>query len=303
MPPAAPAITPTLVRLPQTRTSDRASSAGILPISPSSGRISTNGVRSEKAAVSGHAMPEMARRGLTVAAISAIRHRLVGYPGQGRWKAGLEVLGGRKADRMQAYASGGWASADKIRRTIAVLYRSGRVPFRQDAGWAQWISSPHRSAQRVKAARAALGPEIELAVDAHGTYTVAGARRFRASWSRTVIWRGSKSRSSPMTRQALRRFAPRFFGADRHGRKRGHPVCLSRPCCQACPRTFFPVPILHFAAGSLEAMRIGTLASAFNLRSGAAFVGGSPVLLRRAACLRGVSGELHRRVFPLAPIR
>ena len=37
---------------------------------------------------------------------------------------------------------------------------------------------PHVSAARVRAAREALGPDVDLMVDAHGTYTVAGAKRF-----------------------------------------------------------------------------------------------------------------------------
>src|SRR5690606_13317412 len=37
---------------------------------------------------------------------------------------------------------------------------------------------PHVSAARVRAAREALGPDVEIMVDAHGTYTVAEARRF-----------------------------------------------------------------------------------------------------------------------------
>ena len=38
--------------------------------------------------------------------------------------------------------------------------------------------APHVSAARVRAARAALGPKVEIMVDAHGTYTVGDAKRF-----------------------------------------------------------------------------------------------------------------------------
>jgi L-alanine-DL-glutamate epimerase-like enolase superfamily enzyme len=67
---------------------------------------------------------------------------------------------------------------------------------------------PHVSAARVKAARKALGPDVELMVDAHGTYTVAEAKRF-ARWWMTATLPGSKSRSSPMTAPAWPSFAPR----------------------------------------------------------------------------------------------
>jgi L-alanine-DL-glutamate epimerase-like enolase superfamily enzyme len=38
----------------------------------------------------------------------------VGHSGKALEPAGLALLGGRKADRLPAYASGGWADADKI---------------------------------------------------------------------------------------------------------------------------------------------------------------------------------------------
>src|SRR5256885_13323437 len=37
---------------------------------------------------------------------------------------------------------------------------------------------PHRSAARVRAARKALGPDVKLMADAHGTWTVAEAKAF-----------------------------------------------------------------------------------------------------------------------------
>src|SRR2546429_10026239 len=37
---------------------------------------------------------------------------------------------------------------------------------------------PHKSAARVRAARKALGPDVKLMADAHGTWTVAEAKAF-----------------------------------------------------------------------------------------------------------------------------
>lgn len=67
-----------------------------------------NGVRHETAASSGHAMPEIARRGLSVAAISAVDIALWDILGKSLGVPVWKLLGGRKADRLPAYASGGW---------------------------------------------------------------------------------------------------------------------------------------------------------------------------------------------------
>ena len=73
-----------------------------------------NGVRHETAAASGHAMPELSRRGLSVAAISAIDIALWDILGKSLGVPVWRLLGGRKADRLPAYASGGWENAEKI---------------------------------------------------------------------------------------------------------------------------------------------------------------------------------------------
>lgn len=73
-----------------------------------------NGVRHEKAAMSGHAMPELSRRGLSIAAISAVDIALWDILGKSLGVPVWKLLGGRKADRLPAYASGGWESAEKI---------------------------------------------------------------------------------------------------------------------------------------------------------------------------------------------
>ena len=73
-----------------------------------------NGVRSEKAAAAGQAMPELARRGLTIAAISAIDIALWDILGKSQGQPIWKLLGGRKSDRLPAYASGGWADEDNI---------------------------------------------------------------------------------------------------------------------------------------------------------------------------------------------
>ena len=121
-------------------------------------------------------MPSLARRGLTVAD-SAVDTALWDILGKSLGQPVWQLLGGRKADRLPAYASGGWAPADAIGDQLNSYIASGgfksvkmRVGARDGA--------PHVSAARVKAARAALGPDVGIMVDAHGTYTVADAKRF-----------------------------------------------------------------------------------------------------------------------------
>lgn len=136
-----------------------------------------SGVRYHLAAARGHALPELARRGLNVAAIGAIDIALWDLRGKAAGEPVWRLLGGRKADRMPAYASGGWADAETIGAELKGYVDQGgfkSVKMRVGAmdGRAQ------KSAERVKAARAALGPGIDIMVDAHGTFTVAEARRF-----------------------------------------------------------------------------------------------------------------------------
>lgn len=231
-----------------------------------------NGVRAEKAAAAGHAMPEMARRGLTVAAISAIDIALWDILGKADGKPVWKLLGGRKAERMQAYASGGWAGADKIGEQLQSYVDAGgfrSVKMRVGA----MDANPHASAARVRAAREALGPDIELAVDAHGTFTVATARRFAQlvedcdlAWFEEPIIADDKAgiaevrATIPIPVSTGESEATRFAFRD---------LALMRAA-----DIFQPDPA--FCGGISEAMRIGTIASAFNLRLAPHLWAGAP---------------------------
>ena len=130
-----------------------------------------NGSRAKASAARGHPLPELARRGLTIAAISAIDIALWDIRGKALDQPIWALLGGRTAERLPAYASGGWADAEGIGAQLQSYVDAGgfravkmRVGSMDDR--------PHVSAARVRAARKALGPNVELMVDAHGTYTV-----------------------------------------------------------------------------------------------------------------------------------
>ncbi|QRM53708.1 mandelate racemase/muconate lactonizing enzyme family protein [Sinorhizobium sp. BG8] len=231
-----------------------------------------NGVRHETASQSGHAMPELSRRGLSVAAISAVDIALWDILGKSLGVPVWQLLGGRKAERLPAYASGGWESADKIGEQLKSYVASGdfrAVKMRVGA----MDGAPHLSAARVRAARAALGPGVELMVDAHGTYTVADARRFVQLVSDCdLAW-----------------FEEPVSGDDKSGmaevRSAGN-VPIAAGESEATRFAFRDLAVLKsvdifqpdpaFCGGITEAMRIGAIASAFNLRFAPHLWAGAP---------------------------
>jgi L-alanine-DL-glutamate epimerase-like enolase superfamily enzyme len=133
--------------------------------------------------------------------------------------------------------------------------------------------APHRSAARVRAARAALGPDVELMVDAHGTYTVAEAKRFihlvadcDLAWFEEPVIADDKPGMAE-----VRAFSPVPIatGESEATRFAFRDLALLRSA-----DIFQPDPA--FCGGITEAMRIGALASAFNLRLAPHLWAGAP---------------------------
>ena len=136
-----------------------------------------NGGRAHYALAQGRGFPVLGRRGLTISALSGIDIALWDLLGQSLGVPVWQLLGGRCRDRLRAYASGGWAPAESIGEQLAGYVAQGgfgAVKMRVGAG----DGAVPVSVRRVEAARAALGDEIEIMVDAHGTYGVAEAKRF-----------------------------------------------------------------------------------------------------------------------------
>ena len=128
-------------------------------------------------------MPELSRRGLTVAAISGIDIALWDILGKSLGVPVWRLLGGRRPTSMPAYASGGWADADTIGEQLQSYIDAGgfkAVKMRVGA----MDGAARVSAERVKAARAALGPDIDIMVDSHGTFTVGRGQALRPSGAR-----------------------------------------------------------------------------------------------------------------------
>jgi L-alanine-DL-glutamate epimerase-like enolase superfamily enzyme len=231
-----------------------------------------NGVRHEKAAAAGHAMPELSRRGISVAAISAVDIALWDILGKSLGQPVWRLLGGRKADRLPAYASGGWASADKIGDQLKSYIASGgfsAVKMRVGA----MDGAPHVSAMRVKAAREALGPDVQIMVDAHGTYTVADAKRFihlvsdcDLTWFEEPVIADDKAGMAEVRASGS---VPIATGESEATRFAFRDLAVLKAA-----DVFQPDPA--FCGGITEAMRIGALASAFNLRLAPHLWAGAP---------------------------
>lgn len=136
-----------------------------------------NGSRAHYAIERGHVFPVLGRRGLTVSAISGIDMALWDILGRSLDVPVWQLLGGRRHQRMPAYASGGWAPVDRIAEELQSFIDRGNfkaVKMRVGAG----DGTLDHSIRRVQAARAGLDPEIDIMCDAHGTWTVAEAKRF-----------------------------------------------------------------------------------------------------------------------------
>jgi L-alanine-DL-glutamate epimerase-like enolase superfamily enzyme len=136
-----------------------------------------SGVRGHYALARGHVFPALCRRGVTISALSGIDIALWDLLGQSLGVPVWQLLGGRRAERMPAYASGGWADAGGIGKQLqSYVSQGGFTAVKMRIG--VFDGSPAASAERVLAARAALGPKVELMCDAHGTFTVSEARQF-----------------------------------------------------------------------------------------------------------------------------
>ena len=135
-----------------------------------------NGSRAHYALAHGRAFPVLGRRGLNVAALSGIDMALWDALGQSLGVPVVQLLGGACRAQMPAYASGGWAGVDGIGAQLGGYVERGFGAVKMRVGVMD--GNVATSVARVRAAREALGPEIGLMVDAHGTWSVPEAKRF-----------------------------------------------------------------------------------------------------------------------------
>ena len=139
--------------------------------------ICYNGSRAHFAIDRGHSFPIMGRRGLTVAALGGIDIALWDIAGKALDVPVHRLLGGKRKDRFPAYASGGWKPTAEIGAELQSFIDRGDFKAVKMRVGSQDGTVRH-SIERVHAARDALGPDIGIMCDAHGTWTVAEAKRF-----------------------------------------------------------------------------------------------------------------------------
>jgi L-alanine-DL-glutamate epimerase-like enolase superfamily enzyme len=224
--------------------------------------VSYNGSRAHYALREGHVFPILGRRGITLAGISGIDIALWDILGKSLGSPVWRLLGGKRSERMPAYASGGWADVDHIGdQLLSYVHRGGFRAVKMRVGIID--GSPNMSALRVLAARRALGPNIQLACDAHGTFTVAEAKRFcRLVEDADLLWF-----EEPVTADDKR-------GLAEVRRSTAIPIATGesefnrfdyRELAELQAADIFQ-PDLAICGGITEAMRIGAIASAWNLR-------------------------------------
>jgi len=138
-----------------------------------------SGPRAGHALRAGWPMPAADRRGARVAALGGIDIALWDACGQYYGLPVHRLLGGRCRERATVYASGGWAGPEAIGAELTGYRAAGGFrAFKMRVGVMD--GDVARAAERVRAARAALGEGAALFADAHGTMTVPQARAFCA---------------------------------------------------------------------------------------------------------------------------
>jgi L-alanine-DL-glutamate epimerase-like enolase superfamily enzyme len=135
-----------------------------------------NGTRARYVAAHGRTFPIVGRRGITVSALSGIDIALWDLLGRALGQPVWRLLGGRLRERIPAYASGGWAPVGGVGKQLRQYVERGHRAVKMRVGLQD--RSVDDSAARVREARQALGPDVGLMVDAHGTWSVREAQRF-----------------------------------------------------------------------------------------------------------------------------
>ena len=231
-----------------------------------------NTPREGYAVAKGHVLPQLGRRGLSISAIAGVDTALWDILGKSLGVPVWRLLGGRRAERMPAYASGGWADEQGIGAQLkGYCDQAGFRAVKMRIGVMD--GSPARSAARVRAARKALGPDVKLMADAHGTWTVAEAKAFCRMvedcdlfWFEEPVTADDKQGLAEVRRSSA---VPISTGESEFTRHDFREIAELRGADVLQPD-------LAIAGGITEGVRIGAIASAFNLRLAPHLWSGAP---------------------------
>lgn len=220
-----------------------------------------NGSRAHYALSQGRVFPILGRRGITISSISGIDMALWDILGHSLGAPVHRLVGGKCHDQLPAYASGGWADEKGIGEQLTGYVERGRfraVKMRvgvMDGG-------VMTSVRRVRAARRALGEGIDLMVDAHGTYSVAEAKRFcreaaeaRLAWFEEPVSADNRRGCAEVrasTEIAIAAGESEFTRFDFRDLAELHAVDIFQPDLAIC-------------GGITEGLRIAALADAYQL--------------------------------------
>jgi L-alanine-DL-glutamate epimerase-like enolase superfamily enzyme len=220
----------------------------------------------------GHVLPQLGRRGLSISALAGVDIALWDLLGKTLGAPVWRLLGGRRAERMPAYASGGWADEGGIGEQLLGYVRQGgfrAVKMRVGV----MDGEPHRSAARVRAARRALGPDVKLMADAHGTWTVSEAKAFCRMvedcdlyWLEEPVTADDKAGLAEVRRASA---VPISTGESEFTRHDFREIAELRAADVLQPD-------LAIAGGITEGLRIGAIAAAYNLRLAPHLWSGAP---------------------------
>ncbi|MBI2939782.1 MAG: mandelate racemase/muconate lactonizing enzyme family protein [Chloroflexi bacterium] len=128
-------------------------------------------------------------RGEVLCAISGVDVALWDISGKSLGIPIYRLLGGGVRDRIRAYASGGWAGPSQAGPELAGYVEKGFTAVKMRVGGLDDEEFPGRSIRRLREVREAIGPRVDLMMDAHGALTVSqavalarGAEEFRIAW-------------------------------------------------------------------------------------------------------------------------
>jgi L-alanine-DL-glutamate epimerase-like enolase superfamily enzyme len=135
-----------------------------------------NGTRDYYALKRGRVFPILGNRGIHIAAMSGVDMALWDLLGKDLNVPVVQLLGGAMRPEMEAYASGGWQDAEGIGEQLRGYTEKGFQAVKMRVGVMD--ETVANSIARVQAARFALGPNIKIMADAHGTFSVPEAKQF-----------------------------------------------------------------------------------------------------------------------------